>query len=65
MWVAATSPGATVCWPAALLIGVTATLAVPYGVAAAPRTPPVLFRRALGVVNLLGAGVLAVRMVWS
>lgn len=55
--------GSTVCWPAALLIGATATLAVPFGVTAAPRTPLPLFQRALGVVNLLAA-VLLLRALW-
>lgn len=55
---------ATVCWPAAVLIGVTATLVVPFGVRAAPRTPLPLFRRALGIVNLLGAAVLLLRTLW-
>ncbi len=58
------APGATVNWPAALLIGAAATLAVPFGVSAAQRTPPALFRRALGTVNLLGAAVLLLRTLW-
>jgi len=58
------APAATVCWPAALLIGMAATLAVPFGVAAAPRIPLALFRRALGIVNLLGAAVLLLRTLW-
>jgi uncharacterized membrane protein YfcA len=53
-----------VCWPAALLIGATATLAVPFGVTAAPRTPLRLFRLALGVVNVLAAAVLLLRTLW-
>ena len=57
-------PAATTCWPAALLIGAAATLAVPFGVAAGPRVAPALFRRALGVVNLLGAAVLLLRTLW-
>ena len=56
--------GTTVCWPAALLIGASATLAVPFGVAAAPRTPLRLFQRALGIVNLLAAAVLLLRTLW-
>jgi uncharacterized protein len=51
------------CWPAVLLVAVGAVSAVPLGVMAAPRLPVAVFRRALGVVNLLGAAVLLARTV--
>ncbi len=49
------------CWPAALPMALAATLAAPLGVAAAPRLPLRLFRRALGGVNVLAALVLLLR----
>ncbi len=49
-------------WQAALALGGFAVLTVPAGVAFAPCVPAARFRRVLGVVTLLGAGVLLLRV---